>query len=262
MLLVTCLHCDEYRRFAARLQGARRGRICRPKREECDARRDSRCRWRHLGHGAAGPVAEINQQLLEGCAAARSPPRPRGRRAAPRRRAARGLARAGSRGAAAAGRLSVSAAGCGLRAAASAGSGWPLHGHGGAGARRLLPQSARAWRWCAARWCWPGIWRVPTRRSARVCLGMSAADRRTHRRAAACRIWRRSPSAAPAWIAPRWEQQPQVWRQLLARRVRAPPLQLRQAQLRGLQLLAARVGAARRPRSARPRCRRYDAVIP
>ena len=50
---------------------------------------------------------------------------------------------------------------------------------------------------------------------------------------------------APAWIVPRWEQQPRVWRQLMraarARRTAA----LRQAQLRGLQLLAARVGPLR-----------------
>lgn len=41
------------------------------------------------------------------------------------------------------------------------------------------------------------------------------------------------------WIVPRWEHQPQVWRQLLAAARRDSPLALRVAQLRGLQLLAA-----------------------
>ena len=43
---------------------------------------------------------------------------------------------------------------------------------------------------------------------------------------------------APAWIAPRWEQQPIVWQQLIAAACGTGPLALRQAHLRGLQLLA------------------------
>jgi hypothetical protein len=44
---------------------------------------------------------------------------------------------------------------------------------------------------------------------------------------------------APAWIVPRWEQQPMVWQQLITAAHREQPLPLRLAQLRGLQLLAA-----------------------
>jgi hypothetical protein len=47
---------------------------------------------------------------------------------------------------------------------------------------------------------------------------------------------------APGWIVPRWEQQPNVWRQLIAAACRGQPLLLRQAQLRGLQLLARGAG--------------------
>ncbi|HXN11337.1 MAG TPA: hypothetical protein VN859_08845 [Steroidobacteraceae bacterium] len=43
----------------------------------------------------------------------------------------------------------------------------------------------------------------------------------------------------PAWVAPRWEAQPQVWRQLVHAARAGHVSQLRQAQLRGLQLLAA-----------------------
>jgi hypothetical protein len=43
----------------------------------------------------------------------------------------------------------------------------------------------------------------------------------------------------PAWVAPRWEAQPQVWRQLVSAARTGQVSQLRQAQLRGLQLLAA-----------------------
>jgi hypothetical protein len=42
----------------------------------------------------------------------------------------------------------------------------------------------------------------------------------------------------PAWVLPRWEQQPIVWRQLMAAARSEHPLSLRHAQLRGLQLLA------------------------
>jgi hypothetical protein len=42
----------------------------------------------------------------------------------------------------------------------------------------------------------------------------------------------------PAWVAPRWDQQVAVWRQMLRAAHSEQPLQLRQAQLRGVQLLA------------------------
>jgi hypothetical protein len=43
---------------------------------------------------------------------------------------------------------------------------------------------------------------------------------------------------APAWIVPRWAQQPIVWHQLIAAACADDPITLRQAQLRGVQLLA------------------------
>jgi hypothetical protein len=73
--------------------------------------------------------------------------------------------------------------------------------------------------------------------TARVILGMSA---QSAERIAAARLADLEALAelAPTWIVPRWEQQPNVWRQLLAAGCRAQPQLLRQAQLRGLQLLA------------------------
>ncbi|HXL97526.1 MAG TPA: hypothetical protein VN925_04065 [Steroidobacteraceae bacterium] len=78
--------------------------------------------------------------------------------------------------------------------------------------------------------------------TARVLLGMSALSAE---RIAACRLADLEALAelGPGWIVPRWEQQPNVWRQLIAAGCRGQPLLLRQAQLRGLQLLA-RAGAA------------------
>ncbi len=75
---------------------------------------------------------------------------------------------------------------------------------------------------------------------ARVALGMTA---RAAERIAACRLRDLEALAElpPAWIAPRWEQQPNVWQQLLAAACRDNPALLRQAQLRGLQLLAGAV---------------------
>jgi hypothetical protein len=73
--------------------------------------------------------------------------------------------------------------------------------------------------------------------SARVVLGMSALSAE---RIAATRLADLEGLAefAPGWIVPRWDQQPNVWRQLIAAACRGHPLLLRQAQLRGLQLLA------------------------
>src|ERR1039458_6904589 len=78
--------------------------------------------------------------------------------------------------------------------------------------------------------------------SARVILGMNA---RSAERIAASRLADLEALAerAPGWIVPRWEQQPIVWRQLLAAGYPGQPQQLRQAQLRGLQLLARAHGA-------------------
>jgi hypothetical protein len=73
--------------------------------------------------------------------------------------------------------------------------------------------------------------------SARVVLGMSALSAE---RIAATRLSDLEGLAelAPAWIVPRWEQQANVWRQLIAAACRGQPQLLRQVQLRGLQLLA------------------------
>jgi len=78
--------------------------------------------------------------------------------------------------------------------------------------------------------------------TARVIFGMSAL---TAERIAATRLTDLEGLAelAPGWIVPRWEQQPNVWRQLIAAACRGQPLLLRQVQLRGLQLLARTAGA-------------------
>jgi len=78
--------------------------------------------------------------------------------------------------------------------------------------------------------------------TARVILGLSALSAE---RIAASRLADLEALAevTPGWIVPRWEQQPNVWRQLLAAGCRAQPQALRQAQLRGLQLLARAHGA-------------------
>jgi len=76
---------------------------------------------------------------------------------------------------------------------------------------------------------------------ARVILGMSALSAE---RIAASRLADLEALAelAPGWIVPRWERQPNVWRQLLGAACRGQPLMLRQAQLRALQLLARAAG--------------------
>ncbi|HEX2788935.1 MAG TPA: hypothetical protein VHN17_00760 [Steroidobacteraceae bacterium] len=80
--------------------------------------------------------------------------------------------------------------------------------------------------------------------SARVILGMSAlsAERIANARLADLEAL---AELAPGWIVPRWEAQPNVWRQLIAAACRGQPLLLRQAQLRGLQLLARAAGGRR-----------------
>ncbi len=79
------------------------------------------------------------------------------------------------------------------------------------------------------------------RLGARLILGMSAP---AAERVAASRLADLEAVAelAPDWIVPRWERQPNVWRQLLGAACRGQPLLLRQAQLRGLQLLARAAG--------------------
>jgi hypothetical protein len=78
--------------------------------------------------------------------------------------------------------------------------------------------------------------------TARVILGMSAL---TAERIANARLADLEALAelAPGWIVPRWEAQPNVWRQLIGAACRGQPLVLRQAQLRGLQLLARTAGS-------------------
>jgi hypothetical protein len=77
--------------------------------------------------------------------------------------------------------------------------------------------------------------------SARVILGMCEPSAE---RIGASRLADLEALAelGPGWIVPRWEQQPNVWRQLIGAACRGQPLLLRQAQLRGLQLLARSAG--------------------
>src|SRR6202050_3224211 len=77
--------------------------------------------------------------------------------------------------------------------------------------------------------------------TARVILGMSAlsAERIANARLADLAAL---AERAPGWILPRWEAQPNVWRQLIGAACRGQPLLLRPGQLRGLQLLARTAG--------------------
>jgi len=76
------------------------------------------------------------------------------------------------------------------------------------------------------------------RLTARVLLGMSAecAERIG---ASALRDLEAVAELRPEWIAPRWEGQPHIWRQLMQAAVDGREDVLRPVQLRGLQLLAA-----------------------
>jgi hypothetical protein len=75
------------------------------------------------------------------------------------------------------------------------------------------------------------------RLTARVLLGMSAgcAERVA---ATALRDLEALAELAPAWVAPRWEQQPAIWRQMMRAALDGRDAHLKQVQLRGLQLLA------------------------
>jgi len=79
------------------------------------------------------------------------------------------------------------------------------------------------------------------RLSARVVLGMSAecAERIA---ATTLRDLDTLAELSPEWIAPRWEEQPVVWRQLIQAALEGPEAALRRVQSRGLQLLAAAPG--------------------
>jgi hypothetical protein len=79
---------------------------------------------------------------------------------------------------------------------------------------------------------------------ARISLAMTAATAECLARSSLMDL-EALAERAPAWIVPRWEQQPRVWRQLLRAARAGDTTALRQAQLRGLQLLAARVGPLR-----------------
>lgn len=72
----------------------------------------------------------------------------------------------------------------------------------------------------------------------RVVLGMTAA---CSMRLASCRLHELEQLAEqqPEWITPRWEHQPQFWRQMLNAAVRSDRTLLRQLRWRGVQLLAA-----------------------
>jgi hypothetical protein len=72
---------------------------------------------------------------------------------------------------------------------------------------------------------------------AAIVLGMNAAaaDRMAQRR---LKDLEALAELTPPWMAPRWEQQPLVWQQMIAAASGTHPQALRQVQLRGLQLLA------------------------
>jgi hypothetical protein len=76
------------------------------------------------------------------------------------------------------------------------------------------------------------------RLTARVVLGLNAecAERIA---GSALKDLEALAELSPAWVAPRWEQQPGIWRQMIQAALAGEHLQLRQVQLRGLQLLAA-----------------------
>lgn len=73
--------------------------------------------------------------------------------------------------------------------------------------------------------------------AARIALGMSA---RCTGLVAASRLQdlEQLVSVRPDWMRPRWDDRPQVWRQLLQAAIEGPVSRLRLLQLRGLQLLA------------------------
>jgi hypothetical protein len=75
------------------------------------------------------------------------------------------------------------------------------------------------------------------RMAARILLGMSVD---CAERIAACPLAQLEALAelCPAWVVPRWELQPNIWRQLIQAALAERAAPLRAVQLRGLQLLA------------------------
>ncbi|MGA3157861.1 MAG: hypothetical protein ABSE43_09860 [Steroidobacteraceae bacterium] len=111
----------------------------------------------------------------------------------------------------------------GVRDAAGAAYGFA----GALGARTLRHVMLLAWHWSRA-----------NPMTAQIALGLSESCARLiagtrHRDLEAF------AELCPSWIRPRWEDRPEVWRQLLAAAAPSRPAMLRQLHLRGLQLLAA-----------------------
>jgi hypothetical protein len=73
--------------------------------------------------------------------------------------------------------------------------------------------------------------------AARITLGMSDACISLIAARSIAEL-ERLAETRPDWVRPRWEDRPEVWRQLLLAAANGPELRLRQLQLRGLQLLA------------------------
>ena len=73
--------------------------------------------------------------------------------------------------------------------------------------------------------------------AARILLGLTPA---CALRIAACPLAQLEALAelSPAWVLPRWEAQPHVWRQMMEAALADRAASLRPVQLRGLQLLA------------------------
>jgi hypothetical protein len=98
---------------------------------------------------------------------------------------------------------------------------------GALGARTLRHAMLLAWHWSRA-----------NPMTAQIALGLSescvcliAGTRLRDMEALA--------EQCPSWIRPRWEDRPEIWRQLLTAAAPLRPALLRQMHLRGLQLLAA-----------------------
>jgi hypothetical protein len=111
----------------------------------------------------------------------------------------------------------------GVRDAAGAAQGFA----GALGARTLRHVMMLAWHWSRA-----------NPMTAQIALGLSGS---CARQIAGTRLRDLEALAelCPSWIRPRWEDRPEVWRQLLAGAAPLRPAVLKQLHLRGLQLLAA-----------------------
>jgi hypothetical protein len=98
---------------------------------------------------------------------------------------------------------------------------------GALGAATLRQAMLVAWHWSRA-----------NPMTAQIALGLSDSCARL---IAGTRLRELEARAelCPDWIRPRWENRPEIWRQLLSAAATSRPLMLRQMHLRGLQLLAA-----------------------